>query len=410
MGFALRVRGGGIVAVVALVLPVAPGAAAGHAVTGSREASVPSLSRVQLPSPTGSPTTTRSPTPTTSLSPTPTPTPSPSVPSEDEVAKAKEAAAAAAKEVADITAEVKKAEVRLQALQREVAESVAAEERAEQRLTDAEGAVRQATDGLAAARRSLAGAHRALSGHAAVMYMQGGDLQNLTTLLLSPPGAMSDLSIVLDHNAREVRHGLDTASAAAAEAAVQKRRLTAARDKRAIALKEAGTKRAEAEDDARKASAEAARLGQRQEALTARLDELEKGAEDLVALREAAARQASTQLLGLQAAAPTGSAPRAAQEVAHSMMPAHGWDDAQFICLVDLWNAESGWSWSALNPSSGAYGIPQSLPGWKMASAGSDWLTNPATQIAWGMGYIKSTYGSPCQAHASFLSRSPHWY
>jgi peptidoglycan DL-endopeptidase CwlO len=414
MGIALRVGRGGIVAVVALVLPIAPGAAAGHAVTGSREAAVPSLSRVQLPSPTASPTTTLSPTPMTSLSPTPTPTPtptpSPSVPSEEEVAKAKEAAAAAAKEVADITAEVKKAEARLQALQREVAESVAAEEQAEQRLTDAEGAVRQATEGLSAARRSLAGARRALSGHAAVMYMQGGDLQNLTTLLLSAPGAMSDLSIVLDQNAREVRHGLDTASSAAVEAAVQKRRLTLARDKRAIALKEAGTKRADAEEDAKQASAEAAELGKRQEALTARLDELEKGAEDLVALREAAAREASTKLLGLQAAGPTGSAPRTAQEVAHSMMPAHGWDDAEFVCLVDLWNAESGWSWSALNPSSGAYGIPQSLPGWKMASAGSDWLTNPATQIAWGMGYIKSTYGSPCQAHASFLSRSPHWY
>ena len=70
------------------------------------------------------------------------------------------------------------------------------------------------------------------------------------------------------------------------------------------------------------------------------------------------------------------------------MMASYRWDEAEFTCLVGLWHAESGWSWSATNPSSGAYGIPQALPGWKMASAGSDWLTNPATQITWGMDYI----------------------
>ena len=84
-------------------------------------------------------------------------------------------------------------------------------------------------------------------------------------------------------------------------------------------------------------------------------------------------------------------------------MASYGWDSAEFVCLVGLWNAESGWSWSATNPSSGAYGIPQSLPGWKMASAGSDWLTNPATQITWGMNYIRSVYGSPCKAYDRFL-------
>ena len=60
--------------------------------------------------------------------------------------------------------------------------------------------------------------------------------------------------------------------------------------------------------------------------------------------------------------------------------------------------------------AAGAYGIPQALRGWKMASAGSDWLTNPATQIEWGMGYMGSVYGSPCTAYETFLSRSPHWY
>jgi hypothetical protein len=61
-------------------------------------------------------------------------------------------------------------------------------------------------------------------------------------------------------------------------------------------------------------------------------------------------------------------------------------------------------------PSSGADGIPQALPRWKMASAGSDWLTNPATQIEWGMGFMRSVYGSPCTAYGTFLSGSHHWY
>lgn len=75
----------------------------------------------------------------------------------------------------------------------------------------------------------------------------------------------------------------------------------------------------------------------------------------------------------------------------------------QLTCLGELWNAESGWLWYASNPSSGAYGIPQSLPGSKMASMGSDWRTNPLTQIKWGLSYIKSIYGSPCNAWASEL-------
>ena len=69
---------------------------------------------------------------------------------------------------------------------------------------------------------------------------------------------------------------------------------------------------------------------------------------------------------------------------------------------------ESGWNPSAQNASSGAYGIPQSLPGSKMASAGADWATNPATQIKWGLGYIQDRYGSPCGAWGH--SESYGWY
>jgi hypothetical protein len=75
-----------------------------------------------------------------------------------------------------------------------------------------------------------------------------------------------------------------------------------------------------------------------------------------------------------------------------------GFPISQFGCLNKLWNKESGWNHRAENPSSGAYGIPQSYPGNKMSSAGSDWRTNPATQIKWGLGYIKGRYKSPCGA------------
>ena len=85
-----------------------------------------------------------------------------------------------------------------------------------------------------------------------------------------------------------------------------------------------------------------------------------------------------------------------------------GWDYNQFSCLVKLWQRESNWRWNAKNKSSGAYGIPQALPGTKMATAGADWLTNPETQIRWGLKYIDSRYGSPC---AALLHSDIHnWY
>jgi hypothetical protein len=86
------------------------------------------------------------------------------------------------------------------------------------------------------------------------------------------------------------------------------------------------------------------------------------------------------------------------QQIAMSMLGSYGWASDQFACLDALWNAESGWNVYATNAGSGAYGIPQALPGSKMASAGADWQTDPATQIRWGLGYIQATYGSPCGA------------
>jgi len=84
--------------------------------------------------------------------------------------------------------------------------------------------------------------------------------------------------------------------------------------------------------------------------------------------------------------------------IAAALLSEYGWSQDQFSCLDSLWTRESNWNVHADNPSSSAYGIPQALPGSKMASAGADWATNPVTQIRWGLGYIQDRYGSPCSA------------
>jgi hypothetical protein len=129
-----------------------------------------------------------------------------------------------------------------------------------------------------------------------------------------------------------------------------------------------------------------------------------KAAELAAAHRRQAAR--ARQSAGQQpaAAAPSGTP----QQIAMAMLASFGWSGGEFGCLNDLWGRESGWNTYASNPSSGAYGIPQALPGSKMATAGADWATNPATQIRWGLGYIQASYGSPCGAWAH--ESSTGWY
>jgi hypothetical protein len=99
--------------------------------------------------------------------------------------------------------------------------------------------------------------------------------------------------------------------------------------------------------------------------------------------------------------------PGTAESIAYNMLPSFGFAHSQFGCLNNIWTRESNWRYNAEN-ASGAYGIPQALPGSKMASAGADWATNPATQIKWGIGYIKSTYGSPCNAWGFWQAHG--WY
>jgi hypothetical protein len=125
-----------------------------------------------------------------------------------------------------------------------------------------------------------------------------------------------------------------------------------------------------------------------------------------VSQRRAPTVVASTAAVSGAPAAPVPS-PGSAKAIALSILQSKGMGNDQYSCLVSLWDRESGWRVNAANPS-GAYGIPQALPGSKMASAGPNWQTNPKTQILWGLGYISARYGNPCGAWAH--SQSTGWY
>ena len=100
--------------------------------------------------------------------------------------------------------------------------------------------------------------------------------------------------------------------------------------------------------------------------------------------------------------------PGSAQAIAYSMLQSMGLGESEYNCLVALWDRESHWNVYAYNSSSGAYGIPQALPGEKMASAGADWATSAATQVSWGLSYISGRYSTPCGAWAH--SEEKGWY
>ena len=103
------------------------------------------------------------------------------------------------------------------------------------------------------------------------------------------------------------------------------------------------------------------------------------------------------------------ASPKYNKQYAKSYMSSkYKWETKQYNCLVKLWDRESGWRVNADNPTSSAYGIPQALPGKKMASAGRDWKSNPHTQIKWGLKYIKSRYKTPCGAWSAFNKKG--WY
>ncbi len=149
-------------------------------------------------------------------------------------------------------------------------------------------------------------------------------------------------------------------------------------------------------------------LGARQSAAA----DAEKAQQQAEAQRIADERQASDQRAAREAqrAEIVANAQQDPRSVARLMLGDYGWSDSQWSCLEKLWVGESGWNYKATNSSSGAFGIPQSLPASKMATVAGDYRTNPVTQITWGMNYIKASYGSPCNAWSLWNNRSPHWY
>lgn len=165
--------------------------------------------------------------------------------------------------------------------------------------------------------------------------------------------------------------------------------------------------RTDQEDSARVAADRSATNAQRS-AAAAKAAEVDKAraaalAKQRKAAAERAARSAERQRI-------LANAQKDPKSVARMLLPEFGYSEAQWPCLDQLWIGESDWRWSVENPSSGAYGIPQSLPARKMATMGADYRTNPVTQIRWGLDYIKKSYGTPCNALDMWNSRSPHWY
>jgi hypothetical protein len=164
------------------------------------------------------------------------------------------------------------------------------------------------------------------------------------------------------------------------------------------------------------AAAQSSSDGVGQAVMFTRMHSLQAERQQLAATKAAAAKAAAAKAAAAKAAAVKAAAVKAAvttpsgspEQIAERMLSQFGWSSSQFSCLQPLWEHESAWSVTAENPTSGAYGIPQSLPAAQMSSAGTDWQTNAATQIRWGLTYIQGRYGSPCGAWAH--EESDNWY
>jgi flagellar biosynthesis GTPase FlhF len=180
------------------------------------------------------------------------------------------------------------------------------------------------------------------------------------------------------------------------QAQVQTASLTQQADVQAIAADASAKK--DAEEAARKAAAETAVAKQEQAKKEAKAAEEAKKRE---AQKEAASRDAARESTTF--AVQSSYSISQIQSMARQMVPSGQWQ-----CFSNIVDHESSWNYQAVNPSSGAYGLFQALPAGKYASAGADWRTNPATQIKWGLNYMDSRYGSPCDAWAFWQAN--HWY
>jgi flagellar biosynthesis GTPase FlhF len=176
------------------------------------------------------------------------------------------------------------------------------------------------------------------------------------------------------------------------QAQVQTASLTQQADAQAIQADASAKK--DAEEAARKAAAETA---------VAKKAAAEKAEQEAKARAEA--KKAATRSTRDSSSFPVQSSYTVAQIQAMArQMVASG----QFQCFSNIVDHESSWNYRAVNASSGAYGLFQALPGSKMSSVGADWQTNPATQIKWGLNYMNSRYGSPCDAWSFWQAN--HWY
>jgi hypothetical protein len=211
-------------------------------------------------------------------------------------------------------------------------------------------------------------------------------------LVAASPGAVAQAAQLSDNQG--VTNNQGATSAAVTAVGISGVQRAAARTHREQAAKKAAKAAMNvARKAAKKAAADAATEARRLEARA------------LERMRAAATRRVARAKVRRELLDRAQSDPRA---VGRLLAADRGWSGEQFGCLNLLWTKESGWRWNADNPGSDAYGIPQALPGSKMSSAGSDWASNPATQITWGLQYISARYGSPCAAWAH--SRSVNWY
>ncbi len=241
-----------------------------------------------------------------------------------------------------------------------------------------------------------AGAALALVGASAAGYAKAGDTASSSAATFTVPEAA-----VAQARERSTEQLERTAYRAQATALLSLRRSAAAAATQAqqAAAAAAATQAQQAADATQvQQAADAARTQAQQAAAAAAATQAE---------REAAQAQASRDA---QRQAVVDQAQQDPRSVARMMLDDFGWSDSQWSCLERLWVGESGWDYRATNRSSGSYGIPQALPASKMGTVAADYLTNPVTQITWGMQYIQSSYGTPCGALRTWSSRSPHWY
>ncbi|GAA2115211.1 hypothetical protein GCM10009759_60030 [Kitasatospora saccharophila] len=202
------------------------------------------------------------------------------------------------------------------------------------------------------------------------------DVASATLFGEAPAGAQAQqVSDGLGHQADAQQVSADAAAKKAAEEAARQK---AAAD-------------AQAKADADRAAKEEADRVAKEQADKAAKEKADRAA------KEQASQAAARSVL---ATIPAGSVQDTARQIIG--------DDAQFQCFSEIVKRESGWNYTATNASSGAYGLVQALPGSKMATAGADWRTNPATQIKWGLSYMNSRYGSPCGAWSFWQAHN--WY